>query len=1435
MVGALIIAVASATVGPTSTVTHTGTISNGLTNPGRLAAGPFGSLLVADQAADAVLEYSTAGGGVLVATHPVADPVGVALLPDLRIFIAHGDGSLNVYDAGFVLIGPVDPTPLTMVAPNDLAFDGVTGELYAVDSYGDQILVFAESAPGANDWALVRAWGVEGAGLSEFETPQAIAVGGGQVIVTDTDNYRVQVFTTSGMLVRKFGYRILFLPGSAEGWFARSEGLALDSCGNIYVSDALFGTVRAFDPLGVELDPAHLPVVAYGANPGDVRVPMDITISGGVLYVVSAANGAVETYDVACTMAAMGSAASVSGTLDTPRSTKRVRRVSPPDNPSDIALAIRAGRFSPSLDLNMDREVDAADLEMAVSQFGVGSVDSFLGGDVATTNFTAPHVLDLTVACGRCHHNNTPEGGLLTAGGQANVCASCHTSGGIAGNMVVDVNRGDNSHAWGVAAVNPTYHSMGPDPASASEMALHLDGGDIRCGTCHNQHGDDYGSPYLRWPTDMGKLCMECHRGADAPTNHAEGMAHGPEYCTDCHDMHADNNNYALTKASMYSWYINGFAGGMVTTGFTDNTIGVGNGGFVDPDADEFGLCDVCHPYFDDSQVPPVPSAEFLALSVPHDAAMPACTTCHKHHNAFLPGLGQGLAAGEYVGADTCAQCHVGPHGTWTSTIHASALANITPFANTNPACLPCHTVGFGLPSGFVDEATTPHLAGVQCENCHGPGSDHVNAAHTTNIAIDKTSELCGNCHTDSHHPTIDEWTTSGHATASGNAHYGSCNACHKPLGDDPNTGLHLDVECVACHNSHAQTGNDTVPNPPHDSQLLHPETASPIPSNVITDATDPARFNLCGQCHHSRGRVWTATSRGPHHSLQANVYLGEMPMPVGEEATPLAPNTVSDHAGLALQCNTCHMYKAAHQDGPPEVDAITGHSWHVNYEACAGCHGSAAAAQALTTAIQGTVHARLDAIKAAMGDPSLWEYSCCGGPADQTTVSDTLKQVRFLVAYVEGDASYGIHNGPYTDEMLTAAETLMALPALSATYLGADVCSACHTTKHADWTGTQHSQALVNITPFANTNPVCLGCHTVGFGTVGGFVDEATTPHLAGVQCENCHGPSSTHVLRPWDTSLQPVVDKTAELCGACHTDSHHPTYDEWGTSLHANSAVDAHGISYCFPCHAPLSAAGDPVLLDVECAACHDSHKQTGNDEIPNPPHDSQLWHPEVANPTPSNVITDATDGARFNLCGQCHHSRGRVWTATDRGPHHSLQANVLLGEMPMPVGEEGTPLVANLTGTHESAQIQCVTCHMETAPHQDGPPEVPANTGHTYAMSTGNCSMVGCHVDEPTAIAALAARQATTQAGIDDITTRLGDPLTWEYSCCGGPPEAVDCAADPLCLVSQDDILDDIKKIRFLLKYVEGDASLGAHNPIYVAAIIAEARAILTSLGM
>jgi len=120
-----------------------------------------------------------------------------------------------------------------------------------------------------------------------------------------------------------------------------------------------------------------------------------------------------------------------------------------------------------------------------------------------------------------------------------------------------------------------------------------------------------------------------------------------------------------------------------------------------------------------------------------------------------------------HVGSDACRPCHQKEYEQWSHTPHAAAFATLLKQGrNTDPACQSCHTTGFGLRRGFGDALATASLTGVQCEVCHGPGEDHVNAPpalkkETIYGITDQCSfciiqGVCATCHDAKNDPDFD-------------------------------------------------------------------------------------------------------------------------------------------------------------------------------------------------------------------------------------------------------------------------------------------------------------------------------------------------------------------------------------------------------------------------------------------------------------------------------------------------------------------------------------------------------------------------------------------------------------------------------------------------------------------------------------------------------
>ena len=107
-----------------------------------------------------------------------------------------------------------------------------------------------------------------------------------------------------------------------------------------------------------------------------------------------------------------------------------------------------------------------------------------------------------------------------------------------------------------------------------------------------------------------------------------------------------------------------------------------------------------------------------------------------------------------FLGAEVCSRCHPGEATQWKSTPHAHAWQTLVDAKkDANPDCVKCHVVGYKQPGGFTTATETGAMSNVQCESCHGMGTQHeaFTAAHRG-----VTEATCRGCHTSSTSPKFD-------------------------------------------------------------------------------------------------------------------------------------------------------------------------------------------------------------------------------------------------------------------------------------------------------------------------------------------------------------------------------------------------------------------------------------------------------------------------------------------------------------------------------------------------------------------------------------------------------------------------------------------------------------------------------------------------------
>lgn len=172
-----------------------------------------------------------------------------------------------------------------LVQPRAVAVNS-RGELYVAE-FGGRERVQRFNATGK---VLLGLWGGPGDGPSQFNRPEGIAVDGkDRVLVADSCNHRVQVFSTEGTYLREFGRA-----GSGRGEMSYPYDVKIDLEGRIYVCEFGNNRVQVFSESGASLEV----IGRGGAGPGELNNPWGLALdSKGNLYVADSGNHRIQRFE----------------------------------------------------------------------------------------------------------------------------------------------------------------------------------------------------------------------------------------------------------------------------------------------------------------------------------------------------------------------------------------------------------------------------------------------------------------------------------------------------------------------------------------------------------------------------------------------------------------------------------------------------------------------------------------------------------------------------------------------------------------------------------------------------------------------------------------------------------------------------------------------------------------------------------------------------------------------------------------------------------------------------------------------------------------------------------------------------------------------------------------------------------------------------------
>lgn len=234
-------------------------------------------LLVTDPGAQRVARIGNDGEVVFSPDGALISPMGIAACAEGVLVTDSETGRVVRLDAD---LKPAGRLAEDLSRPTGIACQGET--VFVAETGQHRILVLG---PGGSR----RVLGERGSEPGEFNFPTTLAVDGGDLLVGDTLNFRIQrLDAATGTPMTSFGAL-----GDSPGEMPRIKGVAVDAGGQIWVSDGYLDRVSLYAPGGELL----LSIGSRGAGPGEFSFPAGIAaLPDGQVAVMDSFNRRLQVF-----------------------------------------------------------------------------------------------------------------------------------------------------------------------------------------------------------------------------------------------------------------------------------------------------------------------------------------------------------------------------------------------------------------------------------------------------------------------------------------------------------------------------------------------------------------------------------------------------------------------------------------------------------------------------------------------------------------------------------------------------------------------------------------------------------------------------------------------------------------------------------------------------------------------------------------------------------------------------------------------------------------------------------------------------------------------------------------------------------------------------------------------------------------------------------